>query len=159
MIVPNNSGRKYCDECLPERNRQKANEHYKKIIQNGRVLEYRKKALERSKISHSLDPRRRMVTAAKMRAKQMGIPFDLVWSDVVVPNVCPILGIAFKPNSEYAASLDRIRPELGYVKGNVQIISMKANAMKNSASPEELLKFADWILTVVKKEPNVPEVK
>ena len=35
-------------------------------------------------------------------------------------------------------SLDKIIPELGYVKGNVWIISNKANAIKSNASLEEL---------------------
>jgi hypothetical protein len=35
-----------------------------------------------------------------------------------------------------------MNPELGYVPGNVAVISRKANLMKNDASSEELLAFA-----------------
>jgi hypothetical protein len=42
-------------------------------------------------------------------------------------------------------SLDRIKPELGYVPGNIQVISARANVMKNDATPEELLAFANWV--------------
>ena len=34
----------------------------------------------------------------------------------------------------------------GYIKGNVEVISRKANIMKSDACPEELLEFAYEIL-------------
>ena len=45
-------------------------------------------------------------------------------------------------------SLDRMDNSKGYVKGNVQVISHKANSMKFSASKDELLKFAEWVMRV-----------
>lgn len=35
-------------------------------------------------------------------------------------------------------SVDRIIPELGYTKGNVRVISNRANLLKNNASIEEI---------------------
>jgi len=43
-------------------------------------------------------------------------------------------------------SLDKIIPSLGYVVGNVQWLSKKANGMKQDASFQELEKFAKWVL-------------
>ena len=58
-------------------------------------------------------------------------------------NVPFILGE--KGNYEYTPSLDRIDPTKGYIKGNVWVITKRANTMKNSATREELLKFANNI--------------
>ena len=40
--------------------------------------------------------------------------------------------------------MDKFYPKLGYVEGNVQIISWKANALKRDGSPEEWEKIAEW---------------
>lgn len=88
-----------------------------------------------------------LVSGAKGRAKKNNIPFNITVGDLHFPTHCPILGIALSratgkaSNNSY--SIDRIIPELGYVKGNVMIISHLANVMKNSASKELLLKFCE----------------
>lgn len=92
-----------------------------------------------------------MLATARKRAKRMGLPFDLTIEDIQIPRMCPYLGIPlYKSNSGYASynspSLDKIVPELGYVKGNVRVISYKANAMKQDADAELLRRFAESIL-------------
>lgn len=91
-------------------------------------------------------PARFLLSAAKTRAKQKGLPFNLEVSDVVVPAVCPVLGIplaiATGACNDNSPSIDRIIPELGYVKGNIKVISRRANRIKNDATPEEL--YAVW---------------
>jgi hypothetical protein len=57
-----------------------------------------------------------------------------------------VLNKPFEFRTRYASSIDRIKPSLGYVKGNIQVISRKANLMKQDASPEELRNFAKWAL-------------
>jgi hypothetical protein len=42
-------------------------------------------------------------------------------------------------------SLDKINPELGYVPGNVAIISYRANRIKNNGTAEEHRLIADWM--------------
>lgn len=94
---------------------------------------------------------------ARQRAKTKGIPFNIEFTDLVFPTHCPILGIELKSYSGNtdrkpggrvdSYSIDRIIPELGYTKGNVQVISHQANAMKSNATKEELLKFANWIIS------------
>jgi len=42
-------------------------------------------------------------------------------------------------------SVDRIRPELGYVPGNVAVISVKANFIKGNATAAEIRLVAEWL--------------
>jgi hypothetical protein len=79
---------------------------------------------------------------ARHRAKVQNLPFNIELNDIVVPAVCPLLRVPLvistghmSPNSP---SLDKIVPALGYVKGNVRVISFKANTMKSNASLEEM---------------------
>ena len=83
-----------------------------------------------------------LVRAAKARAKKKGIPFDITIEDFILPEKCPLLEIpltvGYGNSQENSYSLDKIIPDLGYVKGNVWVISNKANMIKNNASLEEL---------------------
>lgn len=92
-----------------------------------------------------------LLLAAKNRAKKYNIPFDITIDDIVIPKKCPILNIPLTLDKmevlekDCSPSIDKIIPELGYVKGNIMVISMKANRMKSNATIEELLIFADYI--------------
>jgi len=87
----------------------------------------------------------RLYFGAKQRAKDRGLIFDLEKSDIVIPEQCPILHVPFKRKTQYAATLDRIDPAKGYTKDNVWVISKKANVMKNDATKDELVRFAQWV--------------
>lgn len=96
--------------------------------------------------------------AAKKRAKEKGLPFNITRDYIrsITPSHCPILGIVLKAGKEEldsSFSIDRIIPELGYVVGNVQIISTRANRLRSDASPEELRKIADFIERVLSINP------
>lgn len=87
-----------------------------------------------------------LVNSARDRARSKKVPFDLTAQDIIIPEVCPYLKTPFKKGTRYAASLDRIIPNLGYVNGNIEVLSLKANCMKSDASAAELLEFAYEIL-------------
>lgn len=85
----------------------------------------------------------------RYQAKKRGIPFDLEPSDLAIPPVCPVFGFPLKVNpSEHnkddSPSIDRLDPTKGYTKGNVFVISQKANRIKNNASIEDLEKVLQW---------------
>lgn len=88
---------------------------------------------------------------ARHRAKTKDIPFNIDKSDIIIPDFCPLLGIKLQRNTggrakDNSPSIDKIIPHLGYTKGNVRIISYKANVMKNDATPKELITFCTNIL-------------
>jgi hypothetical protein len=101
------------------------------------------------------NPERRILSIIKYRAKQKNMEFNLEPEDIKIPETCPIFNYPlikqldnkgkFGPRYN-SPSVDRIDNTKGYVKGNIQIISNKANSMKSSATPEELLQFAYWVL-------------
>ncbi len=94
------------------------------------------------------NPEKTMLYAAKCRSNDRGIPFDIELSDVVIPEFCPILGIKLEKSRGQpgagSPSLDRIVPEKGYTKGNVQVISHRANSLKGNATADELMAVAKY---------------
>lgn len=91
----------------------------------------------------TIEHKKRMLSDAKKRARLHGVRFELDVDDFEIPTKCPVLGVPLSmgnggiasPNS---ASMDRIIPEWGYIKGNVIVISHRANTIKHNASPSEL---------------------
>jgi hypothetical protein len=92
---------------------------------------------------------------ANRRAKDTDVPFTITPQDVVeigIPEVCPVLGIpleipsgdGFGQRTEHSPSLDKFIPSLGYIKGNIHIISWRANRLKNNGTPEDWIKIAAW---------------
>jgi len=92
---------------------------------------------------------RQTLNGARKRAKKDGYPFSIVIEDLMpFPTHCPILDVelTYGQNNRYSgASLDKIIPELGYVKGNVKIISNKANNMKGDLTVDVMKKMIQYI--------------
>jgi hypothetical protein len=112
---------------------------------NPRVIESRKARLLAWRIKY---PREYLIQGALGRSKTLNLPFNLIPEDIFIPDKCPALLTSFEFGTQTAMSLDRIIPELGYIKGNVQVISRKANLMKQNATEKELENFAKWQLNI-----------
>lgn len=101
-------------------------------------------------------PEYKMWARAKARSRSKGIEFTIEVKDVVIPQICPILGVQLKCHSgrpggkKDSPALDRIDPTKGYIKENIQVISHLANMMKSHATPTEMCNFAKWILKTYK---------
>lgn len=92
------------------------------------------------------NPVKYMLKSSKSNAKKRGLAHTITLSDIQMPDVCPVFNTPFVFDTPYAPSLDRIDNSQGYVPGNLQVISRKANYMKNDATPAELRAFAEWVL-------------
>lgn len=90
--------------------------------------------------------KRRLLMAARRRGRKAGLPATIRTADLFWPTHCPVLGIELdystvrprKWDNPANPSLDRWDNLKGYVPGNVFVISMRANCLKNNANPDEL---------------------
>jgi len=123
---------------------------------NKRVYEYNKRWREKNKVRISLqsreryrkladtDPAAMLHQRAKGRAAAYKIEFTITKEDIVVPTHCPVFNKPLKSyktrcdDRPWAPSLDRIDSNKGYVKGNIQVISWRANNLKRNATVDEL---------------------
>ena len=88
------------------------------------------------------NPERTMLDKARGRAREYNRDFNLELSDIKIPPTCPVLGIPLiqGEGKVHANSpvLDRIDNAKGYVKGNVAVISQRANQIKTDLSLSQL---------------------
>jgi hypothetical protein len=98
-------------------------------------------------------PEEHLVLCARYRAKRDGLPCNITVENIVWPTHCPVLGVELdysrtEPGERTirtnSPTLDRRTNELGYVVGNVFVISHRANRIKSDATVEELFKVATY---------------
>lgn len=147
----------HCSECRRQRRRA----HYAENLgtERSRKKKYADVSARRQRESRAVEPDRHrnygrkytesnpariLLRHAKTRAKKGGYACTIAETDIVIPTRCPLLGIELKRGSGIGGtiagspSLDKIKPELGYVPGNVWVVSHRANSIKRDASLEEL---------------------
>jgi len=85
---------------------------------------------------------RKLLQSARDTSRTYGWTCDLAVSDISIPERCPLLGTVLDcrapSRSPNLPSIDRIDPTKGYVKGNVWVISWRANRLKSDATLDEL---------------------
>jgi hypothetical protein len=156
-------GRRSCSKC-----RAWHRAHYHVRGGKKRVRDYyiahrdellaKRKVYEAPRKRDILDKRRRyrerrpekiLFVQARTRAKRKGLPFAISLADIVVPERCPILGIPLIVGKDKmhdnSPTLDRRVGELGYVPGNVDVISYRANRIKNDGTIEEHEAIIRWM--------------
>lgn len=147
-----------CRECTKEYLKEYRKNNYDALIAKAkqRYSTNKDEILNRQRKAYRKDFRRHMLGTAKRRAAEKGIEFDLTIDDIVIPEVCPVLGIPFTIGDGgqcYSSpTLDRTDNTKGYVKGNVRVISWRANNLKRDATIDELKK----ILAYMEKVSETP---
>lgn len=112
-------------------------------------------AHDRAKITEWMlnNPQAKLLIQARQRAKKDNLDFNIEVSDIVIPDICPYLGVPLtnilgQGKQQLNPSIDRIDNSKGYVKGNIMIISHMANSMKRDATLEQLVAFAKGVLNL-----------
>ena len=141
---PKRAWQKYCSKPCGSKGRNEAyyRNNYEKISEDRR--------------KYNSDWPKMVTMRIKSRAKKSNIPFNITEEDIDLPTHCPVLGVELRcgVGSGYHAqspSVDRIIPALGYVKGNVRVISARANLLKNDATVEELQKVLNDLTKIKEK--------
>jgi hypothetical protein len=146
------SGRRArCKKCTQEsEDREKSNERTRKSRANN-PERYRKRNRLNSRVFRERHPERNAVakrlsrikhwattavSRCRLRAKNENLPFGFTKEDISpLPEFCPVLGVKLiydgKGERRCWASIDKIIPSVGYVSGNVRVISLSANWAKS----------------------------
>ena len=88
----------------------------------------------------------------RCRCKKDSIPFDVdidyLMSIFPTSMKCPVLNINLEwgedGGRDNSPSIDRIKPELGYIRGNLLFVSLRANRIKGNAHWMEVKAVADF---------------
>lgn len=108
--------------------------------------EFKKAKSEKARRAANGCPWKGIVRGAMKRAVLKGVPFDvdlLEWAPTVWTGRCALTGIEFKRGigagpAAFSPSIDRIKPEIGYVKTNCRFILHGLNALKSTGTDEEM---------------------
>lgn len=141
----------WCLECMRTRNKEFYWDNRESVRerQNARYQHHAEEQMAQQKQYLKDNPEKGLLKLAKQRCKKSGVACTISEKDIVIPEFCPILGLKLEfgemDNRNNSPSLDRILPELGYIRGNVAIISHLANRIKNTGTAAEHRLIADWM--------------
>ena len=151
------------------------NETFKEFCSRSCYQRYRNGQPERAKHNkrtrlayREFNPKQAILSRAKSGAKLRGVECALEIKDIPdIPKFCPVfkwIKLDYRVGkdgrgtiNDSAPSLDRINNTLGYVPGNVRIISWRANELKKNGTPEELKAIGLDAARQIKKRPSVQQ--
>lgn len=138
--------RNQCKACLRPISRQRARDNKDGVNRRMRVFRNTIKGATTTSLN-----------AAKGRARLGNLPFNLdlkyirdIWERQ--GGKCALTGEDFVLKGGWSApSLDKIDPEKGYIKGNVQWLSQRVNLLKSNMTNEELLEICKLIVNTLER--------
>lgn len=133
-------GKLWCNRCKSDK--YKENFYVSKVYTRGYGYKCKACEIELAIGRNKANPERYLLTCAKIRARKENREFNIGIEDIIIPEYCPVLGIILEPckgvRGPSSPSLDRIDNTKGYIKGNIRVISWRANRLKSDATVEEL---------------------
>lgn len=101
---------------------------------------------------------RHIWSETRSRATRNDVPFSITVADVVIPERCPVLGCSIWRDGgtrrDTSPSIDRLIPKLGYIPGNVFVVSWRANRIKNDGTADEHERIAIWMRKMTQVQVN-----
>jgi len=134
-----------CKDCANEQNSRWCRENPEKVKQGRKKYKennadkmkdyqhnYHLQVKRKFRIEHWPETK---ISQIRKRSERKGIPFNLEVIDLLpLPDYCSVFGVRLDyfggSDRRLWASVDRVKPYLGYVKGNVRVISLAANMAK-----------------------------
>jgi len=142
----------FCIDCVKIKRKEYYDKNRKELLKKQRATrktrEFKDKINVKKREFSKNNPLKMLLRWAKQKSKKYNIPFNLKEEDLVYTGKCVVFGTDLKAggeNLDNSPSLDRIIPSLGYVKGNVQIVSHLANRIKNNATLEQIKLVVDYV--------------
>lgn len=136
-----------CNKCLAKRQREGVANGTRKPPDRAQIDGYYRQNVAKY-----------LYNACRVRARKFGLEINITHEDLIVPTICPVLGIRIerqtKRASDNSPSVDRIDNTKGYIKGNVRVISNRANRLKSDANFDDIHKL--WMDAVKSKEEWIP---
>ena len=148
---------KVCEECNQSLNLNKFSLIEKWNINSGTKDFCKKcsKTIQQTEILNrdwKVDAAKLLYKNIKSRCKRIGREFSIELDDIIIPKKCPVFGFDLKREDREtwmcAPSVDRIDSSKGYIKGNVTVVSRRANILKRDATVEELEQLFNYYKTL-----------
>jgi len=99
-----------------------------------------------------VDAARLLYKNIKSRCKRIQREFSIELEDIIIPEKCPVFGFELKREDKQtwmcAPSVDRIDSSKGYIKGNITVVSRRANILKRDATIDELEQLLNYYKTL-----------
>ena len=104
-------------------------------------------------------------TRSKQENRECNVDAEYLKSIFPKDKRCPVFKTLFKVGVEdhkpiptnFSPSIDRIDNELGYIKGNIQWVSMRANRIMYDANPDEVMAVGFYHYQAYKKSKEQNE--